>query len=81
MFSTTFCVWVALANYRPLKVNVIPVKQLVIFMVFWEVLVYESQKYFANVGLHVGANQSAFSSLRWWRCEFKIFIAVLCALS
>ena len=37
--------------------NVTPVKQLVIFMMFWEVLVKESQKYFANVGLHVGAKR------------------------
>ena len=37
--------------------NVIPIKQLVIFMVFWEVLVKDSQKYFANLGLHVEAKQ------------------------
>ena len=29
--------------------NVICIKQLVVLMVFWEVLVKESQKYFANV--------------------------------
>ena len=49
-------------------------------MVFWEVLVWESQKYFANVGLHVGAKplikpqdvSPVFSSFRRSWCEFDI---------
>ena len=37
--------------------NIIPIEQIVIFKVFWEVFVQESQKYFTNVGLRAGVKQ------------------------